>query len=153
MAVTGLRDWGSLAERRLRGVVRRAWTVPGLRALAPSPVTWRVGVRVVSGPQMRKLNYRYRKKNYTTDVLSFPAPEPFYSQGWIGELVVCIPVLKAQARELGHSERRELEVLLAHGLLHLLGLDHEKSRAEARKMARLEARLLGRAMGLIGRTK
>lgn len=99
---------------------------------------------------MKRLNAGYRKKSYATDVLSFAAPEPFRSQGWLGELVVCAPVLERQARELKHSSELELDVLLAHGLLHLLGLDHERGPAEARRMAKLEARLL-EGQGLIAR--
>jgi rRNA maturation RNase YbeY len=99
---------------------------------------------------MKRLNSGYRKKSYATDVLSFGAPEPFRSQGWLGELVVCAPVLERQAREQGHSGERELDVLLAHGLLHLLGLDHERSQAEAERMSRLESRLLS-GQGLTAR--
>ncbi len=106
---------------------------------------------------MRQLNREYRKKNYATDVLSFPSPDVFRIQGYLGELVVCLPVLKRQAREQGHSQKAELEVLLVHGVLHLLGMDHEKSQKEARRMARWEKKLLsskqtGRS-GLITRTR
>jgi probable rRNA maturation factor len=105
----------------------------------------------VGAATMMRLNSGYRKKSYATDVLSFGAPDPFRASGFLGELVVCAPVLERQAREQNHASERELDVLLAHGLLHLLGLDHERSRAQALKMARFEDRLLSGSKGLIDR--
>lgn len=103
---------------------------------------------------MKKLNRRYRGKNYVTDVLSFEAPAAFRAHGMLGELVICGSVLKSQAREYGHREQLELQILLVHGVLHLLGFDHEKSARGASEMRRWEARLLGRSAsrGLILRS-
>ncbi len=109
-------------------------------------------MKVAGSAEMRRLNRDWRGKTGVTDVLSFPSPEPFRSQGFLGELVVCAPVLEAQAAELGHSADLELDVLLAHGLLHLLGLDHERGAREATQMARWERRIL-RSGGLIERTR
>ena len=93
---------------------------------------------------MRRLNRGYRKKDYATDVLSFPAPAIFRREGGVlGELVLCTAVLKQQAREQGHSPARELDVLIVHGILHLLDFDHERGPKAAAEMARWEARLLG----------
>jgi probable rRNA maturation factor len=64
------------------------------------------------------------------------------SLGYLGELVVALPVLKSQARELKHSPETELSVLLSHGILHLLGMDHEKGKKPAREQAAWEQRLL-----------
>ena len=96
---------------------------------------------------MTELNRAYRGKNRPTDVLSFQPPEVFRKQGMLGELVICLPVLKRQARELGHRPETELRILLVHGVLHLLGLDHELGAREAARMARLEARLLEKLRG------
>lgn len=111
--------------------------------------------------RMTRLNLKYRGKNRPTDILSFPSPEVFRAAGDLGELIICLPVLKRQAEGLGHSPRRELDILLAHGLLHLLGLDHERGRAEARRMACFEEQLLERlrpsrtlgSRGLIARSR
>jgi probable rRNA maturation factor len=100
---------------------------------------------------MSRLNRSYRGKTYATDVLSFPAPPVFRRQGHLGELIICLPVLKSQARELGHSAETELDVLLVHGLLHLLGMDHEKGGKAARVMRLWETRLL-KGKGLIARS-
>jgi probable rRNA maturation factor len=82
-----------------------------------------------------------------TDVLSFPAHEP----GELGDIVIARGVAARQARELGHPLATELKVLALHGLLHLLGYDHEQDRG---RMARVEARLRrrgGLGAGLIER--
>jgi probable rRNA maturation factor len=103
---------------------------------------------------MTALNRRYRGKAYPTDVLSFSAPEPFRRAGHLGDLVICLPTLKRQAREQCHAPERELQVLLVHGVLHLLGFDHELGPKQAALMQRWEARLLDRpASGLIARSK
>ena len=71
-------------------------------------------------------------------------------EGQLGEVVICLPVLKRQARERGHSEVAELEILLVHGALHLLGFDHELGPKQAAAMARWEGKLLpARLRGLI----
>ncbi|PIS09850.1 MAG: rRNA maturation RNase YbeY, partial [Bdellovibrio sp. CG10_big_fil_rev_8_21_14_0_10_47_8] len=74
----------------------------------------------------KKINRQYRKKNYATDILSFEGAD-----GLLGELVLCPQVLKKQAKEQGHSFRLELGYMLIHGVLHLLGYDHELSKREA----------------------
>jgi len=107
------------------------------------------------------LNRDWRGKNKATDVLSFPQVESdelrqlskaakasprSVPDWWLGDVVISIQRAQAQAKEHGVSLRDELETLLAHGLLHLLGFDHEKSPADATKMRRLETKLLGRSM-------
>lgn len=139
-------DWNLLAEKRLNHYLRKTATFPGLRKLG-SRARWQVTLKLLGSPAMARMNRDYRGKEYATDVLSFPAPAVFRAQGLLGDLVICLPVLKRQAKELGHSAEFELDVLLVHGLLHLLGLDHEVGEAEARKMARWEDRILGRASG------
>ena len=96
---------------------------------------------------MRALNRQFRGKDSVTDVLSFPAD----SRGFMGDIVIAAGVSQRQAREAGHSAQTELRVLALHGLLHLLGYDHE---ADDGRMARAEARLRRKAglpEGLIAR--
>jgi probable rRNA maturation factor len=88
----------------------------------------------------KKINQQYRKKNYATDVLSFESEIP----GELGELIMCPQVLKKQAKEHGHNFRAELAYMLIHGVLHLLGYDHEKSEKEAKKMFRIQDQLFDR---------
>jgi probable rRNA maturation factor len=91
-------------------------------------------VAIVSDARLRALNRQYRKKNKLTDVLSFPSDE----HGFLGDVVIASGVAARQARAAGHSLATELRVLALHGLLHLLGYDHERDDG---RMARLERRL------------
>ena len=133
--------WNRLAERRLEAILQAARSIAALRKQGPR-LTWKAGLRMVNNPEIKRLNSHFRGKNYATDILSFPAPEPFRSAGHLGELVLSLPILKRQARENKLKSEVELQVLLVHGVLHLLGMDHEKSRKEALAMAKWEARLL-----------
>jgi probable rRNA maturation factor len=132
-----------LAQIRLKKLLEVAQSLPGLARLSRRK-PWVVHLKVVGRARIQKLNQMYRNRAYPTDVLSFSAPEPFRALGILGELVIGLPVLKAQARRLGHSPSAELDVLLVHGLLHLLGLDHEEGPKEAQVMAQWEVQLLSR---------
>jgi probable rRNA maturation factor len=97
---------------------------------------------------MLELNKQYRGVDSTTDVLSFPLYEshrefPKEEEFLIGDIVINPQRAKEQAKEEGHSLKKELRVLLVHGLVHLLGMDHEKGGHEAKKMRLMEKRLLG----------
>ncbi len=112
---------------RLRGFARQlADEVAGGR-----PFT----ICVVSDAAMRRFNRRFRGLNRATDVLSFEDGV----DGRAGDLLVSAETARRQARRLGHSLDEELEILALHGLLHLLGYDHQR-RAEAQRMARAEQR-------------
>lgn len=80
----------------------------------------------------KKINFKFRKKNYATDVLSFKSELAF------GELVMCPEVILKQSKANSHSFQAELGYMVLHGILHLLGYDHEGSRAEAKKMFQLQ---------------
>jgi probable rRNA maturation factor len=126
--------------------------VPGLRAwlasIAPASARGEVSVAFVSDARIRALNRRYRRKDAATDVLSFPSGE----QGSLGDIVIAAGVARRQARAAGHAFGAEARVLALHGLLHLLGHDHE---TDGGGMRRLEARLRvrgGLREGLIERS-
>lgn len=80
--------------------------------------------------QICELNKTYRKKNKPTDILSFEPSEP----NSLGELVICLPVIEAQAKEHHMKVWEELGYMLTHGVLHLLGYDHEHGGVAAKKM-------------------
>jgi rRNA maturation RNase YbeY len=99
--------------------------------------------------RMRSLNRTWRRKDRPTDVLSFlPFKESSSSLSpsspFLGDLVIDVPYAARQARKRGHPLSREVQILLAHGLLHLLGYDHE---TDDGTMFRLQRRLLLRAFG------
>jgi len=104
---------------------------------------------------MRVLNRQFRGKDVVTDVLSFPAQDRSVSSvpsvAFLGDVVIAAGVAKRQAKAAGHKIQTEIRVLALHGLLHLLGYDHD---ADDGKMARVEARLRKKAglpVGLIER--
>jgi probable rRNA maturation factor len=114
--------------------VRAAGLGPWLSSVAPARARGAVTVAIVTDARIRALNRRYRRKFRATDVLSFPGGDPYH----LGDIVIAAGVARRQAREAGHSLQTELRVLALHGLLHLLGYDHER---DAGRMARVEARL------------
>ena len=111
---------------------------PWLKRAAPASARGDVTIALVSDRRIRALNRQFRGKDSATDVLSFPSGE----RGFLGDIVIAEGVAKRQAREAGHSLQTELRVLSLHGLLHLLGYDHE---TDDGKMARVEARLRRKA--------
>jgi rRNA maturation RNase YbeY len=92
--------------------------------------------------EMRKLNAQYRGRDYATDVLSFPANEGLAAPvDLLGDVVISLDKTRAQARERGRSVEQELAILLIHGIVHLLGYDHERSARDARIMSGLERKI------------
>jgi probable rRNA maturation factor len=125
---------------------------PWLARAAPRSARGEVAVALVSDRRMRRLNRSYRGVDRATDVLSFdagaPAPAPLR---FLGDIVIATGVAVRQAREARHSVATEYRVLALHGLLHLLGYDHDR---DGGLMARVERRLRRRAglpAGLIER--
>ena len=102
-----------------------------------------VELTICGAPRMSKLNKEYRGKTGPTDVLSFAADPFFQHKGVLGDLVICAPVVLKQAKAYSHSWKKELDVLIVHGLLHLLHFDHEQGEKEALEMAKWERKLLG----------
>lgn len=103
---------------------------------------------------MRALNRTYRGADYATDVLSFPAeanPSAGGHDSFLGDIVVASGVAARQARAEGHDLPTELRVLALHGLLHLLGYDHEADRGEMAAYERRLRRRGGLGAGLIER--
>ncbi|MDL2717296.1 MAG: rRNA maturation RNase YbeY [Acidobacteriota bacterium] len=90
--------------------------------------------------RMRTLNRAWRGRDVPTDVLSFSSGE----KEFLGDIVIDVPYAARQARRRGHALAREVQILLAHGLLHLLGYDHEEDDGT---MFRLQRRILLAAFG------
>lgn len=108
-----------------------------------------IGIACVDVAQSQTLNRQYRQKDKPTNVLSFPAdvPEeivPLLDQRPLGDLVICIPVVIQEAHEQHKTAAAHFEHLIVHGVLHLLGHDHELGDAEADAMEQLEIEILHR---------
>ncbi len=101
-----------------------------------------LSVRIVGTHEGRALNHRYRGTDHATNVLSFPVELPRGIQSpLLGDLAICAPVVAREAREQRKSLHDHYAHLAIHGVLHLLGYDHETER-DARRMETLEANIL-----------
>ena len=131
-------------DGRGRPVAARSLT-RWLTRVAPARVRGALTVAFVCDAKMRALNKRYRGLDRPTDVLSFPAealPPGVPSRSrFLGDVVIATGVAKRQARSIGLPLEIEMRRLALHGLLHLLGYDHER---DSGQMERFERRLLRR---------
>jgi probable rRNA maturation factor len=101
-----------------------------------------LSLALIGNAEMRRLNARYRKKNYPTDVLSFPVEGVVPKETrLLGDIIISVEKAAEHAEDRGHSFEQELVTLLIHGVVHLSGYDHERSATEARAMARVEKRI------------
>lgn len=127
---------------------------PWLARLAPPRARGEVSLAFVTDARIRQLNRAYRGADTPTDVLSFPAhPSHRPVDGALGDIAIAVGVAARQARAAGHTFGTEARVLALHGLLHLLGYDHESDHGE---MATVEHRLRlrgGLREGLIARAQ
>jgi probable rRNA maturation factor len=110
-----------------------------------------VNVLLTTSSEMKSLNRRFRKKDKTTDVLSFPAAPEIQKQ-LAGDIAISAEIATKNARALGHSPSEEVKILVLHGILHLRGYDHE---CDNGKMQRREKQLRAKfrlPLGLIERS-
>lgn len=100
-------------------------------------------ITLVGRSYIRKINKTYRNINKVTDVISFAFLDNHdkVNTNMLGDIFLCIPRMKKQAKMYGHSEKRELSFLALHGLLHLLGYDHQSLKDE-KKMFSLQDEIL-----------
>jgi probable rRNA maturation factor len=120
-----------------------------IRSIAPASARGALAIAIVPDAQIRKLNRRYRRVDKPTDVLSFSSDTP----GVLGDIVIARGISRRQAREHRHGVETELRILALHGLLHLIGYDHDNVK-DAGRMRRAEERLRrkgGLPAGLIAR--
>jgi probable rRNA maturation factor len=139
-----------LFQRAPRTLSRR-----GVKALASRLESQVAGGRsftclITDDAELARLNLQFLGRDYPTDVLSFPSPGP---DGFLGEIAISVERAVEQAARYGHTLDAEIGILLLHGVLHLVGMDHERDRG---KMARAERRYrgeLGLPAGLIERVR
>ncbi len=136
----------------------------GIRELKIKDKNIEVSINLVGEARIKELNKKYRNKNEVTDVLSFPllewAPSPAKrgDKGTLldetglqkhailplGDIFICLPFAVKETKRRNISLKKEMAWLTVHGFLHLLGYDHEKSEASARKMLKLEDKILSK---------
>jgi rRNA maturation RNase YbeY len=113
----------------------RHWARTILRHLGQTQAE--LSLALVTDLEIHALNRQYRGKDKPTDVLSFPLADAL-QPSLLGDVVISIETAARQAQRRRHSLGEELQTLLIHGVLHLLGYDHEVSRSEAIRMHRKE---------------
>lgn len=137
-----------LTQHTLGSFVVKACRAVGLRGV--------VTVLITGNRQIRQLNSRFRGKNHSTDVLSFPAllsfPDLGFANGYAGDIAVSLDVAGRNARSMGHSISREVQILVLHGILHLAGYDHESDAGEMARKEQLLRQQLALPTGLIERS-
>jgi probable rRNA maturation factor len=101
-----------------------------------------LSIALVGNAKIRTLNAKFRKKDYPTDVLSFPAGDELPTGvRLLGDVVISVEKAREQAKQRGRTLNEEMVTLLIHGVVHLLGYDHERSAKDARIMGRLERKI------------
>ena len=134
-----------------------------LRRVAPARVRGSVTVALVNDAEIRELNRRFRGIDSATDVLSFPeaqmgstsrrSPDHEPRTTDLGEIAIARGVARRQARSAGHADATEWRVLALHGLLHLLGYDHDHDDGRMQRVERKLRRKGGLREGLIERVR
>ena len=124
----------------------QSWVETAVAASGRAPEAGvEVAVRVVDAEEIRTLNRLYRDKDYSTNVLSFPAGDivglPADAPRSLGDVVICATIVSTEAAEQGKAVEDHWAHMIVHGTLHLLGFDHEDD-AEAREMESLETHIL-----------
>ena len=101
-----------------------------------------LSLALIGNTEMQKLNVKYRGKDYPTDVLSFPVDETLPpAHPILGDVIISVQMARQQAKDRGRTADEEMVTLLIHGIVHLLGYDHERSANDARVMKRLENKI------------
>lgn len=128
----------------LNSSVKNIWTQKKLQkigekiALKEKKIKGDVEINIIGDKEMINLNYHYRGKKKPTDVLSFAWQEDKKIEtNFLGQIYICLPQIKRQAKEYKITEDEELTRMLIHGLLHLVGHDHMNEK-QAKKMFKLQ---------------
>ena len=122
----------SVDERRLSALARHALVAEGVATEVE------LSLLLVTNEHIQQLNARFANNDYATDVLAFPMMEDDDEEAaLLGDVVICPQVADENARRLDHSLSRELDTLVVHGTLHLLGYDHQKDDDRTRMDTRI----------------
>ena len=140
---TGCRKAGVPSKASFVSAFASAITA-GMRAQkrrSHSSVEWALALQIVEHDAGLELNQRYRQKAYATNVLAFPADALAQKQGWLGDVVICKPVIEREAIEQRKLLKHHYLHMSIHAGLHLLGFDHLND-VEAAAMEKIEAMVL-----------
>jgi probable rRNA maturation factor len=130
--------------------------IDALETIAQTLTIKKIELIVMDNASIQELNSEHREKNKPTDVLSFPMDAPFTEQSIfgmpLGSVVISADFVKEKAQLFGHSNQDELSLLFIHGLLHLLGFDHESDNGEMRSREKALIEQFDLPLSLIVRT-
>lgn len=119
-------------EARLSSLARHTLEEEGISSSAE------LSILVIDAGHIKRLNARFAGNDYATDVLAFPMMEDEETTAILGDVVIAADVAAQNAEKAGHPLEDELEMLLVHGTLHLLGYDHQRTEDKAKMDRRLE---------------
>ena len=119
-------------ETKLGALARHVLTSEGIDDSAE------LSVLLVTSGHIQRLNHRFAGNDYPTDVLAFPMMEDEETTMLLGDVVICPEVADRQATEYGQTTEQELDALVVHGTLHLLGYDHQNDEEKSRMNSRAE---------------
>src|SRR4051812_8159411 len=105
---------------------------------------------ITDDAELQRLNREFLQKDYATDVLSFPSAE---GAGELGDIAISADRAAAQASEFGHSTAQEIQILMLHGVLHLMGMDHESDSGAMSRVEKRWRKQLNLPSGLIERAR
>lgn len=121
----------------------KLWVNTVFNVLSIQQQSFEITIRIVDEDESARLNYYYRHKNRATNVLSFNfAVMPSIEVPIMGDIVICAPITIKEAKAQNKTSEEHFAHLTIHGVLHLLGHDHEKIQ-DAKKMEKLEVAILG----------
>jgi|KBSMisStandDraft_5_1062788.scaffolds.fasta_scaffold648093_2 probable rRNA maturation factor len=148
-------EGSTVAFRRIPASLRRTPIERFARTLQKEVAKGRPFDALITGDtELRRLNRDFRGKDYATDVLSFPAePLPSGNGAFLGDIAISLGRARAQAREFHHSIEHEVQILMLHGVLHLLGHDHETDSGAMARAEKRWRRKFGLPNGLIERVR
>lgn len=125
----------SLPVRRLKRIALAILQITG-------QLDAELSIALIGNAEMQALNARYRAKDYATDVLSFPVEGRLpQSVPLLGDVIISVEKAAEQAKERRRSLEQEVITLLIHGVVHLIGYDHERSARDSRIMGRVEKKV------------
>ena len=143
-----------ILEKKVAGLSAKSLERFTLRARRAVGLSGGVNILLTSSAAMRGLNFRFRQKNTTTDVLSFPSEAPFRGidkRTFAGEIAISADIARENSARLGHPAALEVKVLILHGILHLAGFDHERDNGEMARKEAMQRRRLGLPLSLTER--
>lgn len=132
---------GKAKGRKTPGLAKTAREILSGLSLADAELS----ILLAGDREIHDLNLRYRGKDKPTDVLSFPQDDDEPLEGSpriLGDVAISVETAERQAEAKGHTFERELTILLIHGVLHLIGYDHERGRKDGIAMRAMEKQLL-----------